>query len=104
MAREKRNKKQTTSAGSGVVSTDTAEFELPDDYAPATVLVTHHLEEIPEGMTHALLLKKGRVVAAGPIEETLTDALLSETFDMPLTVTNDHGRWSARAVRPAGEG
>ncbi len=77
---------------------------VADDYAPATVLVTHHLEEIPEGMTHALLLKKGRVVAAGPIEETLTDALLSETFDMPLAVSHDHGRWSARAVRPTGEG
>ena len=74
---------------------------VADDYAPATVLVTHHLEEIPEGMTHALLLKKGTIVAAGPIEETLTDALLSETFDMPLSVSHDHGRWSARALRPS---
>ena len=71
---------------------------VADEYAPATVLVTHHLEEIPPGMSHAMLLKQGRVVAAGPIQQVLTDAHLSEAFDLPLAVTHEHGRWSARAV------
>ncbi len=74
---------------------------VADSDAPATVLVTHHLEEIPPGMTHALLLKHGRVVAAGPIDETLTDALMSETFDVPLAVSRVDGRWTARAARRA---
>ena len=69
-----------------------------DPYAPASVLVTHHVEEIPVGITHALLLKKGRVVAAGPIEQTLTADNLSATFDLPLALTRTDGRWAARAV------
>lgn len=69
------------------------------DVAPATVLVTHHLEEIPQGMTHALLLKGGTVVASGPIGDVLTDDLLTQTFDLPLRVTQEDGRWSARARR-----
>ncbi|MDP3969501.1 MAG: ABC transporter ATP-binding protein [Nocardioides sp.] len=70
---------------------------LADDIdAPATVLVSHHVEEIPPGFTHALLLRRGRVVAAGPVEETLTEAVLSETFGMPLQVTHTDGRWAAR--------
>ncbi|OYN92948.1 iron complex transport system ATP-binding protein [Propionibacteriaceae bacterium ES.041] len=68
-----------------------------DEYAPASVLVTHHVEEIPAGMTHALLLKQGRIVAAGPIAETLTDESMSSTFDLPLTITHTDGRWAARA-------
>lgn len=69
-----------------------------DECAPATVLVTHHLEEIPPGMTHALLLKGGRVVAAGPIRQTLTDALLTATFDLPLRVRVEGNRYSAWAA------
>ena len=69
-----------------------------DREAPAVVLVTHHLEEIPPGMTHALLLRGGRVVAAGPIGEVLTDELMSETFGLPLHVDRTDGRWSARAA------
>ena len=69
-----------------------------DPQAPAMVLVTHHLEEIPAGITHAMLLKRGRVVASGPIREVLTDELLSETFDLPLEVRSQDGRWTARAV------
>jgi iron complex transport system ATP-binding protein len=68
-----------------------------DPYAPASVLVTHHVEEIPVGVTHALLLKGGRLVAAGPLRETLTAENLTETFDLPLTLTESDGRWSARA-------
>ena len=67
-----------------------------DPEAPATVLVTHHVEEIPRGISHALLLKSGRVLAAGPIDEVLTADNLSATFDLPLEVTHDNGRWSAR--------
>ena len=70
-----------------------------DDYAPAIVLVTHHLEEIPDGVTHALLLNEGKVVAAGPLRDVLTDELLSQTFGLALSVVEDQGRWSARSVR-----
>jgi len=82
---------------------DTLSDLCEDDYAPATVLVTHHVEEIPRGITHALLLKQARVVAAGPIETTLTGPLLSATFDLELAVGHADGRWTARAVR-ASEG
>lgn len=64
--------------------------------SPATVLVSHHVEEIPPGFTHALLLRDGAVVAAGPLEDTLTDANLSATFGTPLNVSLDEGRWAAR--------
>lgn len=67
-----------------------------DEDSPATVLVTHHVEEIPRGITHALLLKKGRIAAAGPVEKTLTEPLLSAVFDIPLTVRREDGRWLAR--------
>src|SRR4051795_12127679 len=68
-----------------------------DPYAPASVLVTHHVEEIPVGVTHVLLLKRGRVVAAGPIEQTLTAQRLGETFDLDVELTSRNGRWSAQA-------
>ncbi|NLJ55064.1 MAG: ABC transporter ATP-binding protein [Intrasporangiaceae bacterium] len=63
--------------------------------APAIVLVTHHVEEIPPHFTDALLLREGKVVAAGPLEVTLTDANLSETFGLPLTVERRGDRWTA---------
>jgi iron complex transport system ATP-binding protein len=66
--------------------------------APAMVLVTHHVEEIPPGFTHALLLKKGRVISAGPIEQALTAQTLSDTFDLALSLDHRDGRWSARAL------
>lgn len=75
---------------------------VADPFAPATILVTHHLEEIPQGMTHALLLKDGRVVGSGPIGEVMTDELLTEAFDLPLQVTQADGRWSARVCRALG--
>ncbi|HEY5978395.1 MAG TPA: ABC transporter ATP-binding protein [Microlunatus sp.] len=68
-----------------------------DPYAPASVLVTHHVEEIPVGITHALLLKGGRPVAAGPVDDTLTAENLSATFDLPLALSRSDGRWAARA-------
>jgi iron complex transport system ATP-binding protein len=78
-----------------LVSTLSRLCEDPD--APATVLVTHHVEEIPVGITHAMLLKQGRVLAAGPIADVLTAERLSETFDIELEVSRINGRWSARA-------
>nr|NLI49624.1 ABC transporter ATP-binding protein [Propionibacterium sp.] len=69
-----------------------------DPYAPAMVLVTHHLEEIPRGITHALLLAGGRIVAAGPIRDVLTADALTATFGLPLEVSEESGRWTARAV------
>ena len=70
-----------------------------DVEAPALVLVTHHVEEIPPWFTDVLLMREGRVVAAGPIEITLTAANLSTTFGLPLVVERHGQRWSARAVR-----
>jgi iron complex transport system ATP-binding protein len=69
-----------------------------DQYAPATVLVTHHVEEIPAGITHVLLLKGGSIVAAGPLHDTLTAENLTETFDVELSLTEADGRWTARAI------
>ncbi|MEU8802673.1 ATP-binding cassette domain-containing protein [Spirillospora sp. NPDC048819] len=62
-----------------------------------TVLVTHHLEELPAGTDHALLLRDGRVVAAGPSDDVLTTDLISACFGHPITVTRTNGRWSATA-------
>jgi iron complex transport system ATP-binding protein len=69
-----------------------------DPDAPVQVLVSHHVEEIPEGFTHALLLREGRVVAAGDIQTTLTSETLSQTFGLPLRVLAHRGRWTARAA------
>ena len=68
--------------------------------APAMVLVTHHVEEIPPGFTDVLMLRGGEVVAAGPIEVTLTADNLSATFGIPLVVDRHGARWSARAAQP----
>lgn len=68
-----------------------------DPIAPSTVLVTHHLEEVPPGFTHALLLRDGGVVAQGPISEVLTEEHLSTTFGIPLAVTESNGRYTATA-------
>jgi iron complex transport system ATP-binding protein len=67
-----------------------------DPSSPATVMVSHHVEEIPPGFTHALLLRRGQVVAAGPIDEVVTTANLSTTFGMPLVLDHADGRWNAR--------
>lgn len=65
---------------------------------PATVMITHHVEEIPPGFTHALLLRDGGVVTAGPLQEVITAVALSETFGMQLDVGFAAGRWTCRAV------
>jgi len=66
-----------------------------DPNSPVLVLVTHHVEEIPPGFTHAMLLRSGRVVAAGVLTEILTDEYLSETFGVPLKVHHAAQRWYA---------
>jgi iron complex transport system ATP-binding protein len=68
-----------------------------DPYAPSLILVTHHVEEIPPGFTHVLLLRQGRVVASGPLDTSLTAESLSETFGVPLVLERHDERWSARA-------
>lgn len=65
--------------------------------ALATVLVVHHLEELPTSTTHALLLRQGAAVAAGPVPETLTSEEVSACFGVDVQVRQDDGRWTARA-------
>lgn len=66
-------------------------------FSPAMIMVTHHVEEIPPGFTHVLLVRDGRIQAAGPIAETLTAANLEATFGLPLELTESNGRYSAKA-------
>lgn len=68
-------------------------------FSPAMIMVTHHVEEIPEGFTHVMLLKEGRVTAAGEIADILTSENLTSTFDVPLLVSHEGGRYWARMVR-----
>ncbi|HTC70424.1 MAG TPA: ABC transporter ATP-binding protein [Acidothermaceae bacterium] len=67
-----------------------------DPAAPTTVLVTHHVEEIPLGFTHVLLLRGGRVVASGPLHEAMTEASLSDTFGVALRLDYRDGRFAAQ--------
>jgi iron complex transport system ATP-binding protein len=62
----------------------------------ASVLVTHHIEEIPASTTHALLLREGRIIAQGPVRSVLTSEAISACFAHPVTITGRHGRWSAQ--------
>jgi iron complex transport system ATP-binding protein len=78
------------------VLADLATADISDELARPLVLVTHHLEEIPPGITHALLLRGGEVVAAGPLADTLTSEAVSETFGVHVTVDRTRGRWFAR--------
>ncbi|MFF4631200.1 ABC transporter ATP-binding protein [Streptomyces griseorubiginosus] len=64
--------------------------------ALATVLVTHHLEELPPGTTHALLLREGRVLARGPASHVLTGDQVGKCFDLPLVLERHDGRWTVR--------
>ena len=65
------------------------------------VLVTHHLEEIPAGITHAALLREARLVAAGPVDEVLADDAVSHAFGVAVSVERRDGRWSARSRGPS---
>ncbi|WP_027502415.1 ABC transporter ATP-binding protein [Rhodococcus sp. UNC363MFTsu5.1] len=67
----------------------------------ASVLVTHHIEEIPASTTHAILIRGGRVLAQGPIGEVLTSARVSACFEHSIEISMHRGRWAARALAPA---
>src|ERR1700734_76567 len=69
-----------------------------DPKAPMMVLVTHHVEEVPDGFTHAILLRKGGVVAAGELAEVFTESNLSKCFGVALSVENRQSPWTARAT------
>ncbi len=77
-----------------IAALDRLSEEKPD---LTSVLVTHHLEEIPPSSTHAILLRDGQALAVGPIETTLTSANLSACFGLPVDCRHDGQRWSARA-------
>ena len=69
-----------------------------DPVAPPIVFVTHHLEEVPPGFDSALLLREGRIVAAGPVGDVLTSSLVSRAFGLDLEVSAKAGRFTCRAV------
>ena len=67
-----------------------------DPGAPTQIVVTHHVEEIPDGFTHLLLMRGGTTVAVGELMSTMTGPNLSAAFGMPIVVHHDGGRWFAR--------
>jgi iron complex transport system ATP-binding protein len=69
-----------------------------DPGSPAMVMVTHHVEEIPAGFTHLLVIAQGSVIQKGPIADTLSGDVLSEAFGRPLSVTHNNGRYQATAL------
>ncbi|HEY1703074.1 MAG TPA: ABC transporter ATP-binding protein [Trebonia sp.] len=74
-------------------------FLARDPKAPMMVLVTHHVEEVPDGFTHAMLLRRGSVLARGRIEDVFTTKNLSRCFGVPLEIEHRNNRWSAWAAR-----
>jgi iron complex transport system ATP-binding protein len=69
-----------------------------DPLAPATVIVTHHVEEIPIGTTHALLLKDGEVIAQGAVDRVITNSFMSQAYGLQINVYHEDGRYFARAL------
>jgi iron complex transport system ATP-binding protein len=69
-----------------------------DPKAPATILVTHHIEEIPEGTTHALLMKDGLIAVSGPIDDVITSEHISAVFGLPIAVAKEGSRFFAKAL------
>jgi iron complex transport system ATP-binding protein len=65
--------------------------------SPPMVMITHHVEEVPTGFTHVLLLREGRIVTAGPIEDCLSAESLSAAFGLELVLEGSAGRWHSRA-------
>ena len=70
-----------------------------DRTAPPIVMVTHHVEEIPVAFGHVLLLRRGRVLTTGPLDQALSGPALSECFGLPLTLQSHDGRWTSQARR-----
>jgi iron complex transport system ATP-binding protein len=69
-----------------------------DPYAPSMIMVTHHVEEIAPGFTHVLMIRQGKVIAAGPLELELTSRNLSHCFGLPLVVEHRGERWTAQGL------
>ncbi len=69
-----------------------------DEHSPATVIVTHHIEEIPAGSTHALLLKDGMIAHSGPISEVLTESNIKEVFEVEINLAFNGKRYFASAI------
>ncbi|WP_132994171.1 ABC transporter ATP-binding protein [Gordonia zhaorongruii] len=67
----------------------------------ASIIVTHHLEELPETTSHALVIAHGREVASGDVHDVVCTDVISRAFEHPIAVGHQDGRWSARAVRAA---
>lgn len=70
-----------------------------DRRSPCLVMVTHHVEEIPPGFTHALILNAGKVIAQGPLAQTVTSQNLSRAYGMDIVVESSEGRLTARGAR-----
>jgi iron complex transport system ATP-binding protein len=68
-----------------------------DPQTPPMVLVTHHVEELPAGITNVALVRGGHLLAAGPVSDVLTTATVSSCFGLPIVVHRVGGRWTARA-------
>lgn len=66
-----------------------------DPNTPSILMVTHHVEEIPSAFTHAIMLREGKLMAAGPLDEVMTSENLTRTFGIPLTVEVHDGRYAA---------
>ncbi|MFE9890527.1 ABC transporter ATP-binding protein [Streptomyces scopuliridis] len=69
-----------------------------DPYAPSMIMVTHHVEEIAPGFTHVLMIRQGKVLAAGPVETELTSRNLSHCFGLPLVIERNGDRWTAQGL------
>jgi iron complex transport system ATP-binding protein len=69
-----------------------------DRDAPPIVLVTHHCEEIPPGFTHGGLVRRGTLMASGPLRDVVTSEQVSACFELPVSVGNTAGRWWSRAT------
>ena len=65
--------------------------------SPSMVIVTHHVEEIPSGITHVLLMRDGKSIASGPIDQVISSVTLSATYGVPVNVHQNDGRWFAVA-------
>jgi iron complex transport system ATP-binding protein len=68
-----------------------------DPLAPASIVVTHHIEEIPAGTTHALIIKDGKIAVSGPIFDVITTEHMSAVFGIQITVSTDGQRFFARS-------
>jgi len=78
---------------------DTIDELTTDNPLLTSVMITHHLEELPTTTTHAALMRDGKVIESGFATEILTSATLTACFDMPIVVDYTHGRWSSRSGR-----